>query len=219
MYRIKKWTNIMINILLVDDHQIVRTGLKLLLKTDTALNVIGEANSVKNAMLFLSENKNVDVVITDINMPEESGLNLVKQINNSFPKVKTLVLSMHFQALYAKEAMDSGAMGYVSKDANEDEIIEAIKSVYTSNIYFSRGVAAELAKDVFKQKTESSQLLSLWEKEILKHIIKGESNKMIALALEISESTVNTHRYNLMKKLNAKNSADLVRMAMENELI
>ena len=208
----------MINILLVDDHQIVRTGLKLLLKTDAELNVIGEANSVKEAILFLSENKNVDVVITDINMPEESGLSLVKQINKSFPKIKALVLSMHFQALYAKEAIDSGAMGYVSKDANEDEIIEAIKSVFKGNIYFSRGVAAELAKDVFKQKNENNQLSSR-EKEILKHIIKGESNKMIANALEISESTVNTHRYNLMKKLNAKNSADLVRMAMENELI
>ena len=208
----------MINILLVDDHQIVRTGLKLLLKTDAELNVIGEANSVKEAMLFLSENKNVDVVITDINMPEESGLSLVKQINKSFPNIKALVLSMHFQALYAKEAIDSGAMGYVSKDANEDEIIEAIKSVFKGNIYFSRGVAAELAKDVFKQKNENNQLSSR-EKEILKHIIKGESNKMIANALEISESTVNTHRYNLMKKLNAKNSADLVRMAMEHELI
>lgn len=208
----------MINILLVDDHQIVRTGLKLLLKTDAELNVIGEANSVKEAILFLSENKNVDVVITDINMPEESGLSLVKQINKSFPNIKALVLSMHFQALYAKEAIDSGAMGYVSKDANEDEIIEAIKSVFKGNIYFSRGVAAELAKDVFKQKNENNQLSSR-EKEILKHIIKGESNKMIANALEISESTVNTHRYNLMKKLNAKNSADLVRMAMENELI
>ena len=208
----------MIKILLVDDHQIVRTGLKLLLKTEAEFNVVGEANSVKNAVLFLNENKNVDVVITDINMPEESGLSLVKQINKSFPKVKTLVLSMHFQALYAKEAMDSGATGYVSKDANEDEIIEAIKSVNKGNIYFSKGVAAELAKDVFKQKNETSQLLSLREKEILKHIIKGESNKMIAITLEISESTVNTHRYNLMKKLNAKNSADLVRMAMENEL-
>ena len=208
----------MINILLVDDHQIVRTGLKLLLKTDAELNVIGEANSVKEAMLFLSENKNVDVVITDINMPEESGLSLVKQINKSFPNIKALVLSMHFQALYAKEAIDSGAMGYVSKDANEDEIIEAIKSVFKGNIYFSRGVAAELAKDVFKQKNENNQLSSR-EKEILKHIIKGESNKMIANALGISESTVNTHRYNLMKKLNAKNSADLVRMAMEHELI
>ena len=208
----------MINILLVDDHQIVRTGLKLLLKTDAELKVIGEANSVKEAILFLSENKNIDVVITDINMPEESGLSLVKQINKSFPNIKALVLSMHFQALYAKEAIDSGAMGYVSKDANEDEIIESIKSVFKGNIYFSRGVAAELAKDVFKQKNENNQLSSR-EKEILKHIIKGESNKMIANALEISESTVNTHRYNLMKKLNAKNSADLVRMAMENELI
>ena len=128
----------MINILLVDDHQIVRTGLKLLLKTDAELNVIGEANSVKEAILFLSENKNVHVVITDINMPEESGLSLVKQINKSFPNIKALVLSMHFQALYAKEAIDSGAMGYVSKDANEDEIIEAIKSVFKGNIFLQR---------------------------------------------------------------------------------
>lgn len=210
-----------INILIVDDHAVVRKGLKLLLNTESNLNVISEASSVDETLQKLTK-ITPDILITDINMPNKSGIELLKEVNHKYPHIKIIVLSMHFQAAYAIEAMDLGAKGYVSKDADESEIIDAIKKVYKGEIYFAKTVADELAKDLYKQKKSgdnTEQIISKREKEILKYIVEGLSNKMIADELSLSESTVNTHRYNIMKKLNARNSAELVRKALKESLI
>jgi two-component system response regulator DegU len=212
----------MIRIMLVDDHTILRKGLRTLLELENDFEIVSEADSVENAIKILASKLSVDVVITDINMPQTSGLELIRHIANNCPLVKSIVLSMHFQSTYAIQAMELGAKGYVSKDTDDIEIIKAIRSVYQGEVFFAKTVAEEMAKVLFAERSNESNKkvkLSDREQEILKSIVDGLSNKMIAEHLHISESTVNSHRYNIMKKLNAKNSADLVRIALFHGLI
>jgi DNA-binding NarL/FixJ family response regulator len=208
--------------MLVDDHTILRKGLRTLLELENDFEIVSEADSVENAIKILASKLSVDVVITDINMPQTSGLELIRHIANNCPLVKSIVLSMHFQSTYAIQAMELGAKGYVSKDTDDIEIIKAIRSVYQGEVFFAKTVAEEMAKVLFAERSNESNKkvkLSDREQEILKSIVDGLSNKMIAEHLHISESTVNSHRYNIMKKLNAKNSADLVRIALFHGLI
>jgi DNA-binding NarL/FixJ family response regulator len=212
----------MIHILLVDDHKVLRKGLRLLLEMESDLKVVGEANSVEEAIERITSDISIDVVITDINMPNISGLELVSYISKNHVNIKCLVFSMHFQSTYAIQAMELGAVGYVSKDSDDQEIIKAIHVVYQGEIFFAKTVAEEMAKVLFaerKNEVNKKEKLSVREQEILKYIVEGLSNKMIAEYIHVSESTVNSHRYNIMKKLNAKNSADLVRIALFDGLI
>ena len=212
----------MIRIMLVDDHTILRKGLRTLLELENDFEIVSEADSVESTIKILASGLSVDVVITDINMPQTSGLELIRHIANNCPLVQSLVLSMHFQSTYAIQAMEFGAKGYVSKDTDDIEIIKAIRSVYQGEVFFAKTVAEEMAKVLFAERSNESNKkvkLSDREQEILKSIVDGLSNKMIAEHLHISESTVNSHRYKIMKKLNAKNSADLVRIALFDGLI
>lgn len=212
----------MIRIMLVDDHTILRKGLRTLLELENDFEIVSEADSVESTIKILASGLSVDVVITDINMPQTSGLELIRYVANNCPLVKSIVLSMHFQSTYAIQAMELGAKGYVSKDTDDIEIIKAIRSVYKGEVFFAKTVAEEMAKVLFAERSDESNKkvkLSDREQEILKSIVDGLSNKMIAEHLHISESTVNSHRYNIMKKLNAKNSADLVRIALFDGLI
>ena len=212
----------MIRIMLVDDHTILRKGLRTLLELENDFEIVSEADSVESTIKILASGLSVDVVITDINMPQTSGLELIRHIANNCPLVQSLVLSMHFQSTYAIQAMELGAKGYVSKDTDDIEIIKAIRSVYQGEVFFAKTVAEEMAKVLFAERSNESNKkvkLSDREQEILKSIVDGLSNKMIAEHLHISESTVNSHRYKIMKKLNAKNSADLVRIALFDGLI
>lgn len=210
-----------IRIVLVDDHHVVRKGVRLLFSTEPTFNVVGDFNCVSDTLDFLEDNS-VDVIMCDITMPDVGGVELVKIVKKQYPFIKILMLTMHLDASYIVEVMEEGVDGYILKDAKEEEIIEGVKSVHAGQMYMVKSVSDVLSKALLSknkintQKKESG--LTAREKEILKCIVDGLSNKMISAELSISERTVNAHRYNIMKKLNAKNSANLVRISLEKNL-
>jgi len=208
----------MIHIFLVDDHKILRKGLKIVLESEHNFKVVGEANSVREAITAISSAEKIDVVVTGINLPNESGLELIKYLTTNTPSVKSLVFSMNLSCSYALKAMEIGASGYVTKNCEDFELINAIMQVHQGNTFVSQSIIEELNKNKTAKSADEIPI-SPRELEVLKHIIDGWSNKMIGDMMYVSESTVNTHRYHLMKKLNAKNSADLVRIAFSKNLI
>lgn len=210
-----------IKIVLVDDHHVVRKGVKLLFSSEPNFNVIGDFSNAAEALRFISNNA-VDILITDITMPDFGGIALAKKVRCDFPEVKIIMLTMHLDTSYVVEAMEGGVNGYLLKDAKEQEIIDGVKAVYNGQLYMVKSVSEVLSKALL-YKNELSKLkqetgLTNREKEILKFIVGGLSNKMISAELSISERTVNAHRYNIMKKLKAKNSANLVRISIEKNL-
>lgn len=211
-----------VKILLVDDHEVLRAGLKMLLTSQSNFEVVGELGSVSEALAFLSAN-DVDVLVTDITMPEKNGIELAQEVKRDFPKVNVMMLTMHLEDTFILSSVDAGAKGYVVKDTGQNEIIEAINTVAKGEMYLTGPVSNVLSKSLLQQKKEMSvqegYQLSNRELEILACIVNGLSNKMIGPELNISERTVNVHRYNIMKKMKANNTADLVRIAMKNKMV
>ncbi len=208
----------MIHIFLVDDHKILRKGLKIVLELETNFKVVGEAESVTDAIAEFSLLDKVDVVLTGNNLTNESGLELIKYLSASYPDVKSLFFAGNLTCPFVLNAIELGASGYLTKNSEDFELVHAIKEVYAGNTYFSKTTEEQVIK-CNDQKSEDNIQISPRELEVLKHIVEGWSNKMIGDIMYVSESTVNTHRYHIMKKLNAKNSADLVRIAFSKNLI
>lgn len=208
------------NIFLVDDHAVLRKGLSLLLKVNPKNKIVGEANSYASA-ISLIPTLNIDVLITDISLTKETGLDLVKYVNKHFPEIRTIVLSMHVDDSYILSAMTNGALAYISKEENEELILEAIDTVGENRLFLTPSVSNIIAKNAISQskKAEAEAKLTKREKQTLISIVNGDSNKIIASNLNISEKTVGVHRYNLMKKLNAKNTAELVRITFEKNIL
>ena len=208
----------MIHIFLVDDHKILRKGLKIVLELEPNFKVVGEANTVREAIDRISSEQKMDVVVTGINLPNESGLELIKYLTTSIPKVKSIVFSMNLECAYALKAMEIGASGYVTKNCEDFELVNAIMEVHRGNTFLSQIMLEEMKKNKGSISEDVIQI-SPRELEVLHHIVEGWSNKMIGDMMYVSESTVNTHRYHIMKKLNAKNTADLVRIAFSKKLV
>lgn len=211
-----------IKILLVDDHQIVRKGLNLVLSSEPSFKVVHDCESAELALEYMNNNK-VDVLVTDVTMLGMNGIDLVKTVNKNFPIVNKMVLSMHLDESYISDAIEFGAKAYLVKDSSEQDIIKAIKSVNNNELYLTKTVSDILAKS-FLNKSKNDNIkkeakLTKREKEIIKQIVAGLSNKQIGAKLFISDSTVNAHRYNLMKKLKVNNTADLVRITLTHKLI
>jgi DNA-binding NarL/FixJ family response regulator len=208
-----------IKILLVDDHQIILDGLKSLLKSTDDISVSGEANNGREALRIL-EILEIDVILIDIDMPVMNGIDALKEINARFPKLKVIILSMHKEAGMIKSLMDLGAHGYLLKSCAQDELINAIRKVAAGQSYFSTDVTMALLKPSGTSTTEEkSELLTERETEILKLIAEGFSNKEIGTKLFISHRTVDTHRTNLMKKLDVSNIAGLISYAIKNGIV
>ena len=208
----------MFHIFLVDDHKILRKGLKIVLELERNFKVVGEANTVREAIDSISSEQKIDVVVTGINLPHESGLELIKYLSTTIPSVKSIVFSMNLECSYALKAMEIGASGYVTKNCEDFELVNAIMEVQNGNTFVSQIMIEEIKKNKLC-KSEDEIQISPRELEVLNHIVEGWSNKMIGDMMYVSESTVNTHRYHIMKKLNAKNTADLVRIAFSKKLV
>ena len=208
-----------IKVLLTDDHQIIIDGLKSLLKNSDEIVVAAEANNGREALRIL-ELLSIDVVLMDIDMPVLNGIETLKEIRKQFRNVKVIILSMHNEAGMIKSLMDIGANGYLLKSCSQDELIGAIKKVSTGQNYFSTDVTLALLNTSKTSTSEQrNELLTDRETEILKLIAAGFSNKEIGDQLFISHRTVDTHRTNLMKKLDVNNIAGLISYAIRNGII
>lgn len=208
-----------IRILLVDDHQMILDGLGYIFKQSKSFEVVAKVNSGKEALKIL-ENIKIDIVITDLDMPEMSGLQLLKKIKETYENIKVIMLTMHSDNQLIKEVMKNGADGYLLKTSNEEDMIIAVNQVYDGKKYYSTAITENLlSAESDKSNHLKTELLTDREIEILKDISNGLSSSEIGEKLFISSRTVDTHRTNLMKKLDIKNIAGLVRYAIQNKLL
>jgi two-component system, NarL family, response regulator NreC len=209
-----------IKILIADDHQILRAGLKTLLNADPNFEVIGEATD-GNEAIEAAEKLKPDIVLMDISMPGKDGMEATRELVKILPDVRILILTMHEDFAILKEIIKSGASGYIIKRAAESELINAIYAVWRGIVYVHPTLMQSLMNSPDKSTTPTSnedEPLTIRETEILRYIVGGFTNRQIANALSISVRTVETHRSNLMDKLNLHSRVDLVRYAAEHGL-
>ena len=213
----------MIRILIADDHGIVRTGLKLLLDRATGMEVVGEAADGREAVRLARELK-PDITILDIGMPLLNGLDAAAHILRENDRTGIIILSMHTDESYILRALDAGAKGYLLKDHADEDLERAIQSVAAGKPYFSPSIAQALLEDYVnlmreRRVQDSYDLLTEREREVLQLLAGGKSNKEVASVLNISPYTIETHRNNLMQKLNLHNTAEIVLYAVRKALI
>ncbi len=209
-----------IKILLVDDHAVLREGLKALLNSEDDLHVIGGANSGREA-LQLIDGLRPDVVVTDISMPGLNGIETTRQLRARYDALKIIILSMHEDQAYVTEALQAGANGYVVKQADAGEVIRAIKAVMAGGAYLSPIISKDLIDDYLTRapNTVPAHQLTTREREVAQLIAEGQSTREISTLLTISVKTVETHRANIMRKLNAKSTADIVKYAIKKHWV
>jgi DNA-binding NarL/FixJ family response regulator len=197
-----------VRILLVDDHPLVRDGLRARLEAVAHFEVVAEAGSAAEAMERAAD---AHLVLMDINMRGGSGIEATAQLTRRYPDIAVLILSMHDKLEYVTQAMQAGARGYVLKDAPGKDIVLAIDTVMAGGIYYSPAIARQLARP-----SQQDNQLTVREQEVLRHIAAGQSNKQIARDLALSVRTVETHRLNIKRKLGIEGQAELIRFAVQN---
>lgn len=212
-----------IHILLVDDHAVVRTGLRMLLESQADLLIVGEASTGQQALQMAAELQ-PDVIVMDITLPDISGIEATRRIKQQFPNLAVVALTIHEDEQYFFEMLQAGASGYVPKRAAPDDLINAIRSAYANEIYLYPSLARALVTDfVGRNRTEPEPLalesLTGREKEILELLAEGSSNEEIADRLVISRHTVARHRENIMRKLGLHSRSELVKYAIRKGLI
>lgn len=209
-----------INILLVDDHQMVRNGLKMLLNGEKNLDVVAEASNGVEAIDFLKENyKNIDVVIMDITMPELNGVDATEIIMKLHKNLKVLALTMHSEETYILKMLKVGAKGYVLKDTDKETLIKAVNTVADGEKYYCNEISIKLINTLIHGKEKTKAELSDREKQILALVASGKTNKEISKEINLSARTVETHRYKITKKLKLKNTAELIKYAIKKDLV
>ena len=209
----------MINVFIVDDHEIIREGLKKILKEEADLTVVGEAQS-GDEVLENIRNIDCDVMLLDMNMPGRSGMELVSDIKGLRPNIHILVLSIHPEDKFALRTLKAGASGYLCKDTALDELVIAIRKVYTKGRYLSTTLAEQLAFDYMPDKNQlPHKFLSNREQEIMLMLVGGKKVKDIASELNLSISTVFTYRVRIFEKLKIKSNVELTHYAISNKLV
>ncbi|MCM4155956.1 response regulator transcription factor [Gramella sp. AN32] len=214
-----------IRIVLADDHVLVRDGIKALLEDQQGMEVVNEASDGLEALEILEKNL-PDLLIVDIRMPEMNGIEVVRKIREKNWDVKTLVLSMHDSEEYVVQSVQAGADGYLLKGSSKDEFLKALHKVASGGKYFSGDISAILINNFTGENTSKKKPkpkedpfnLTKREKQILKLVLEGKSNKEIGKELGISNRTSEVHRFNLMKKLDVKNLIELTNIAREYQL-
>jgi two-component system response regulator DegU len=214
-----------INIVLADDHVLVRKGIKAMLESEAEIEVVGEAGNGSDALVSAKALK-PDILLLDIRMPGMSGLDAAAKLKEYAPGTKAVILSMHDSEEYVLQALSAGAYGYLLKDTDKDEFIKALKQVNSGNKYFSGSVSNILANHLLNAKPltkapskEDPYHLTKREKEILRMAIDGKHNKEISDSLGKSLRTIETHRFNIMKKLSVNNAIDMINKAIRENLV
>ncbi len=219
-----------INLMLVDDHEMIRSGLKSLLQTEDDLNVVGEASNGAEALEKVADLR-PDVVVMDISMPVMDGLETTKRMTRQFPESAVLVLTVHEDKQYFFQMLQAGAKGYVTKEAAADELVAAIRSVADGHVYLLPALARWLLEDYTQLAKQNSlaesdhadttglEVLSAREREVLELVAQGNTTPRIAEALDLSPKTISRHRERIMNKLNMHSTAELVKFAIRTGLV
>jgi len=211
--------NYMINILIVDDHAVVRAGLRQIISGVSDMTVADEADSAFDALAKIRK-KRYSMVVLDISMPGKSGLDVLKEIRNEHPKLPVLMLSMYPEDQYAVRALRSGASGYMTKDSAPDELVTAIRTVAGGRKYISSDLAERLAFNLdVDMKKEPHEILSDREYQVLCTIASGKTISEIADQLSLSVKTISTYRSRILEKMQLKNNAELTNYAIRNHLV
>jgi DNA-binding NarL/FixJ family response regulator len=204
-----------IRVLIVDDHAVVRSGLRLLLEAEEGLEPVGEAGTGRDAV-FEARTTKPDVILLDVVMPDQTGLEVLPQLLHEHPGAKVLFLSMQDDPRYVREAFAAGASGYVLKEAADTEVVAAIREVARGGSYVNPALGARLAAaDAETRRREEQDPLSDREREVLQMLALGHTNQEIAKQLFISVRTAETHRAHIMQKLRLESRAELVRYALD----
>ncbi len=212
----------MIKLLLVDDHEIVRAGLRMLFLAEADMSIVGEASTGEAALAAVMELK-PDVVLMDISMPGMSGIEATRRIKAISPNTAVLALTMYEDEPYFFQMLEAGASGYIPKRAAADDLVSAIRVVAQGNVFLYPSLARLLVTDYVQRESsghaDSADLLTPREREVLTYIAEGYTNREIAEALVLSVKTVDRHRENIMQKLNLHSRVALVKYAIEKGLI
>ncbi len=209
----------MISVVLVDDHAVVRSGLRLLLEAQDDIEVVGEAGNAKDAV-FRARAFKPDVILLDVVMPGESGIEVLPKLLNESPETKVLVLSMQDDPSYVREAFAAGAQGYVLKEAADEEVVSAVREIAGGARYVHPALGARMvAAEAQERAAAESDPLSEREREVLRLLALGHTNQEIAEQLYISVRTAESHRSHIMQKLRLTTRAELVRYALTHGLL
>jgi two-component system response regulator NreC len=213
----------MIRILLADDHTVVRKGLRLLVESEPGFTVIGDAANGREAVA-LAETHRPDVIVMDVAMPILNGIEAARQITGKLPSTSVVFLSMHSDESYVLKALKAGARAYLLKDSAEHDLINAIKAVSEGKAFFSPAISKMLVEDYVRQMQahnveDTYELLTTREREVLQLLGEGRSNKEVATILELSLHTVETHRSNILQKLNLHTGAELILYAIRKGVV
>ncbi|MDT8323412.1 MAG: response regulator transcription factor [Bacteroidota bacterium] len=209
----------MIRVALVDDHQIVREGLKKILTLEDDVKIVGEAGSAEEA-LDLMERSRPDILLLDISLPGRSGLDVIKDLRNMYPETGILVLTMHPEEVLAVRSLKAGAAGYLNKDSASEELVSAVRRIYGGGRYITPSVADHLFSAFQGEKGEHPhETLSDREYQVMLLIAKGRKNQEIGELLAISARTVGTYRTRILQKLDLHSTAEIVRYAVDRQLI
>ena len=209
----------MISILLVDDHAIFREGLKKIIDNTTGMEVSGEADNGEEALQQINSQK-FDLVILDISLPGQSGLEVLKDIKRDFLKLPVLILSMHSEEQYARRLLKAGASGYLKKDSAFDQLVNAIRTINNGEKYIS-SVVAHILADFIERDTEKDrhELLSDREFQVLCLIASGKTVTEISKEISLSDKTISTYRARILEKMKMKTNAELTFYAINNKLV
>ncbi len=210
----------MIKILLADDHNLVREGLRRIIEESEGIEVVAEAENGRDALQLIKEHK-LDVAVIDLSMPGIDGLEVINILRETNPELPVIVLTMHEEEQYVVRAIEAGAMGYLTKRSAAEQLVSAIKKVHGGSRYLTPEAAELLALRLATGTRGQSPLdsLSTRELQVLRRLAMGRTNREIAESYCISIKTVDTYRLRILKKLNLRNNADLSRFALQNKLI
>jgi len=209
----------MIKVFITDDHLLIREGFKKLLKDEMDIEVAGEAGNAKDTMDFVLKN-NIDVLILDINLPDKSGLDLLKELKEFKPDLRVLILSMHPEDRFAMRVLRAGAYGYVTKESAGEELVKAIRKVYNGGKYVSATLAEKLVLEIQSGSDRPvHEVLSDREFQVFQMIASGKTLAEIADSLSLAVTTVSTYRARILEKLNLHSNAELIHYAITNKLL
>ncbi|MBT33621.1 MAG: DNA-binding response regulator [Thalassobius sp.] len=210
----------MVNLVIADDHQVILDGIESLIEGEADMQVVGKACNGKQLIKMITSIE-VDMVLLDINMPVMDGIESVEYIKTNFPDIKIVVLTMYNDRGFVTKMVELGVNGYILKNTGKRELLNAIRMVLQKGSHFSVDVMSAVIEGMSNRRMKKQQKVCLTkrEKQILIYIVNGDYNKEIGEKLNIAVNTVETHRKNIISKLHAKNTAHLVRIAIENKLV